>query len=261
MNVIDLIFNLLKKEKFIASHCLLFGCFLFFFGSFSMQTHASSIPLEELIGQFDEKNDPRFVELNQFGFETNKPNMYLQKEAAEKLFQAYQDFKKLHPQIPFVIVSATRNYDYQKGIWTRKWTNLHAQFNDKFKTAKNILEYSAMPGTSRHHWGTDVDITALNSNYFIYDPQGKILYEWLIENMNKYGFCQPYTADRNTGYKKEEWHWSYHPLSVQYLKQYQVQFKKSPDDIINYLDFMGYEELPLKAFIQEYVFSVNPNCF
>jgi zinc D-Ala-D-Ala carboxypeptidase len=57
------------------------------------------------------------------------------------------------------------------------------------------MQYSSMPGTSRHHWGTDVDLYALDDIYFTYGD-GKIVYDWLLANAANYGFCQPYTANR-----------------------------------------------------------------
>ena len=55
-----------------------------------------------------------------------------------------------------------------------------------------ILEYSSAPGTSRHHWGTDMDINALQNDYFSNKGNGAFLYEWLQKNAAKFGFCQPY---------------------------------------------------------------------
>jgi len=50
-----------------------------------------------------------------------------------------------------------------------------------------------MPGTSRHHWGTDVDLFSLDNKFFE-SGDGKIWYSWMVQNAAKYGFCQPYTA-------------------------------------------------------------------
>lgn len=233
----------------------------FFVGVFSMTTYAAPINFSEVIGQFNEKKHPDFVELNQFGFKTNKPNMFLRKEAAEKLLQAYQDFQKVHPDIPFVIISAARNYDYQKAIWTRKWNTLYPKYKNDLNTAKDILRFSSMPGTSRHHWGTDIDITHLESDYFYNDPKGKVLYQWLIKNMSHYGFCQPYTPGRKGGYQKEEWHWSYQPLAASYLATYKMYLENQPNLIIQKMDFSGHNRLPLTSLINEYVFSVDKSCY
>lgn len=234
--------------------------FLLFFMVVSTMISATEIPLSILIGQFNEKKSTDFVDLMSIGLAVNKQGMMLRKEAAEKLLAAYHDFKKVHPTIPFVIVSATRNYDYQTGIWTRKWKALYPKYKNALKTAKDILRFSSMPGTSRHHWGTDFDITNLNSDYFMQDPQGKILYQWLKDNMPKYGFCQPYNEGRTAGYYKEEWHWSYKPIAQLYSRQYQAFMQKNPQLIIDQLHFRGYQSLPLESLIQQYVFSINEAC-
>ena len=66
-----------------------------------------------------------------------------------------------------------------------------------------------MPGsTSRHHWGTEIDIHSLKNGDFA-DGEGLKIYEWLTTHAEDYGFYQPYTAEQ--GYEEEEkWHWSYY---------------------------------------------------
>ena len=60
---------------------------------------------------------------------------------------------------------------------------------DSLKAAKTILLYSSMPTTSRHHWGTDMDINSLENSYFA-SGQGLKEYTWLKKNAAKFGFCQ-----------------------------------------------------------------------
>ena len=131
--------------------------------------------------------------------------------------------------VTLTIVSATRNFQRQKSIWESKWTGktwVEGQdlslINDSTARGKIILRLSAMPGTSRHHWGTDMDLNNLEDAYF-QTLEGKKVYAWLIANAPKFGFCQPYTSKLNsnrTGYEEEKWHWSYLPLSSEFLKQY-----------------------------------------
>ena len=101
-------------------------------------------------------------------------------------------------------------------IWNEKWSGKRkstgtadiTKITDQLEKAMIILRYSSMPGTSRHHWGTDFDINMLNNEY--YDKgDGKIIYKWLESNAAKFGFGQPYNAGRENGYKEEKWHWSY----------------------------------------------------
>ena len=79
-----------------------------------------------------------------------------------------------------------------------------------------------MPCTSRHHWGTDVDLINLNNEYFE-SGQGLKEYKWLKENAARFGFRQVYDdkkITKRTGYELEKWHWSYMPTSSKFLKQY-----------------------------------------
>lgn len=118
------------------------------------------------------------------------------------------------------IISGARSFEHQKAIWNRKWNR--SSETDLRKRALNILTYSAMPMTSRHHWGTDIDLNSLSNGYFE-KGEGLKIYQWLTENAHKYGFCQVYsdkTTNSRTGYKMEKWHWSYMPLAKSFLRQY-----------------------------------------
>jgi LAS superfamily LD-carboxypeptidase LdcB len=108
------------------------------------------------------------------------------------------------------------------------------EVTDLEKRAKLILLYSSMPGTSRHHWGTDMDLNSLENSYFD-SGEGLKIYQWLTTHAAKFGFCQPYTskAAGRTGYEEEKWHWSYWPLSKKLLSDY----VKS----VRYSDIKGFE--------------------
>lgn len=167
---------------------------------------------------------------------TSKENAYLRIDALASFIKMHEAAKK--DGITLTIISATRNFKAQKGIWEAKWNgeklvegkNLAVDVKDSVERAKYILLYSSMPGTSRHHWGTDIDINALTDDYFL-SGQGKNEYDWLVKNASTYGFCQPYSkkgTDRTTGYEEEKWHWSYYPVSSQLLRQYseKITFEK-----------------------------------
>ncbi|MFQ0998754.1 M15 family metallopeptidase [Gilliamella sp. ESL0232] len=231
---------------------------LLLFPTFTM---AQQITLNKLIGQFDEKKDNDFIALDSTILPVNKKGMYLQKEPTEQLIKAYNDFKKVHPDIPFIIVSATRNYTYQNGIWQRKWDALSAKINDPEKIAEEILKFSSMPGTSRHHWGTDIDITSVSSTYFKDDKKGIILYKWLQKNLPKYGFCQAFNEGRKGGYQPEEWHWSYRPIASQYIDQYKTVLERDPEVIMKALSFIGHDKIKLESLVKEYVLTVNADCY
>lgn len=180
-----------------------------------------------LLGMFDPTTHPDFVPINQE--HTSKSSAYLRKDTYAAFIAMHDAAKK--DGITLTIVSATRNFYAQKGIWESKWTggtivsgmDLSKSKKDTIERAKYILLYSSMPGTSRHHWGTDIDINNLNDTYFL-SGQGKKEYEWLTAHASEYGFCQPYSkkgTDRETGYEEEKWHWSYMPISGQLIKQYE----------------------------------------
>jgi LAS superfamily LD-carboxypeptidase LdcB len=174
-----------------------------------------SITNDFVTGQFDFTERKDFVKVAPKY--ANKA-VYLQKKTYQA-FKAMADSAK-KDGIRLIIVSGTRNFAYQKGIWDRKWKASDASTG--LAKAKGILEYSSMPMTSRHHWGTDMDLNNLNNSYFE-SGKGKKEYEWLKNHANKFGFYQPYTdksINGRTGYNEEKWHWSYLPLACRYLTYY-----------------------------------------
>ncbi|MBP1839935.1 M15 family metallopeptidase [Formosa algae] len=191
---------------------------LFFIILFSSITHAQdtskAITKDFVLGKFDFKTDACFVKVAP---ELSNKTIYLQQEVYNSFLNMIAAAKQ--SGIQFTVVSGTRNFNYQKSIWDRKWK---ANGNlSPIENAKKILRYSSMPSTSRHHWGTDLDLNNLSNSYF---ESGKGLkeYTWLLEHAHEYGFYQVYTSKENgrTGYNEEKWHWSYMPLSSKYLTFY-----------------------------------------
>ena len=210
-----------------------------------------SLIINHLLGKFDYTKDTNFISVSS---EYCSKAMYLQKET-------YKKFKEMHAAakkdgVRLTILSGTRNFSEQKSIWERKWNN-NIKTMDSIKAAKNILLYSSMPTTSRHHWGTDMDINSLENSYFA-SGQGLKEYEWLKKNASKYGFCQVYTDKTKTsrnGYEMEKWHWSYIPISSQYLKKY--------NELISYKDikgFIGSVLAPRLKAIENYVNGIDKSC-
>ena len=175
------------------------------------------ISKKELLGQFDPSSHPDFEKIH--SDYTNKPSIYLRKKAYSAFKDMFYDAKLCG--IDLKIISATRNFNYQKGIWERKWKRTKYMGWQKADKALDILKYSSMPGTSRHHWGTDIDLNDLNNSYFE-TGEGQIIYQWLRLHAKDYGFEQVYTSkdQGRTGYQEEKWHWSYLPLSSIYLQEY-----------------------------------------
>jgi zinc D-Ala-D-Ala carboxypeptidase len=223
----------------------------------SSQTFAQ-VEKKYLLGQFDESKDVRFIKLDDSYTKGSAVGKYLRKESYEAFVKMATAAKQ--EGINLFIISATRNFDAQKIIWENKWEgrtmvegkNLTA-IKDLKERARFILLYSSMPGTSRHHWGTDMDLNSLENSYFA-TGEGLKIYQWLTAHAAEYGFCQPYTSKKNgrTGYEEEKWHWSYLPLSKILLEEYKKTINYS--DITN---FKGSEiAKPIKA-IEKYVQGIG----
>lgn len=216
-----------------------------------------------LMGKFDPESHTDFVSID--SKYTDRTGLYLRKEVMEAFIKMYDQAKS--ENVNLVIKSATRNFNYQKGIWERKWsgattlsdgTNLGKGNWSDIKKALRILEYSSMPGTSRHHWGTDFDLNAFENEWFE-KGEGKRVYDWLSDNAEQYGFVQVYTPKgdaRPFGYNEEKWHWSYKPLSSKYLNE--------AKQTLNNQDFTGFSGSGTAAEIDvvgKYILGVNPACF
>ncbi|MBU2510908.1 M15 family metallopeptidase [bacterium] len=135
---------------------------------------------------------------------------------------------KLHP------FSAFRDFNTQLKIWNKKYQGerpLYSQSGklidyaslSKPELIHYILSWSALPGASRHHWGTDIDVidlATIDEHYQVEllpeeSEKGGVFYHlhcWLDENMHRFGFFRPYQK-YNGGINPEPWHLSYAPIS------------------------------------------------
>ncbi len=172
-------------------------------------------------------------------------DMYLQKATLAAFLEMKSAAKR--DSIDLEIVSAYRSFQRQKEIWERKWSSPERANMSLEERAIDILKYSSMPGTSRHHWGTDMDLNSVSPRYFT-TKEGAKIYNWLVNNAHKYGFYQPYTSGRDRGYAEEVWHWSYMPLSTSYHEVYLQEVSYSD---IN--DFLGCEAAALIQVIENWV--------
>ena len=205
-----------------------------------------------LMGRFNPKTHPDFVKVDK-KYHT-KSEMYLMKETLEAFIKMRESAKQ--DGISLKIVSGTRNFDAQKRIWEKKYErNKNKGLND-IENIKEIMVWSSMPSTSRHHWGTDIDINGFNEYFDGINPKANKEYEWLKENASKFGFCQTYTekkeGGRLTGYNEEKWHWSYMPIAKQLLEDYRK--------LINYSDIKGFSASEFSQelnIIEKYVFGIE----
>ena len=174
-----------------------------------------------LLGKFDYKKDSNFSIVSS---KYSSKTIYLRKEVLQKFDQMYD--AALKDGIKLVIISGTRSFNQQKYIWDRKWAKNILKM-DSISAVKEIMKYSSMPSTSRHHWGTDIDLNSLENSYFE-KGEGKKIFDWLVANAFKYGFHMTYDNQeetKRTGYKMEKWHWSYMPISKQFLIQFNEYVK------------------------------------
>jgi LAS superfamily LD-carboxypeptidase LdcB len=166
------------------------------------------------------------------------------------------------------VISSYRSYAHQNSIWERKYKNYRNQGFLPEKSIEKIIEYSTIPGTSRHHWGTDLDIidstngipdNPLSETHFNEGGKMHKFKNWLDENSEKFGFYLVYTNEKNRkGFAYEPWHFSYKPLSVKMLSAYKkLDIKK----ILQSNKLMGSEYFSdefIEKYRRENILNINP---
>lgn len=132
--------------------------------------------------------------------------------------------------IELAAVSAFRDFERQRTIWNAKWRGERALLDrsgrpldtttlDPDGRIDAILAWSALPGASRHHWGTDIDVIDRAATAQGYRPQlvpaeyapGGVFHRldaWLTASMSRFGFYRPYVRDLG-GVRPEAWHLSH----------------------------------------------------
>ena len=135
------------------------------------------------------------------------------------------------------VASSYRSYERQLAVFNGKWSGERPVLDDHDRVLVRqdysaeewlhlILRFSALPGTSRHHWGTDIDIfdpTRIPSGKSLqlvpseYRIGGMFedLTQWLDELIAANDceeFFRPYDRDRG-GVSEEPWHLSYEPVA------------------------------------------------
>ena len=204
-----------------------------------------------------------------------KVNPTLQREGyklRKKAFLAFSRMKAEAAKNGFKIkaVSSYRNYDHQSRIWENKYKKFTASGMSPTKAIDKIIQYSTIPGTSRHHWGTDIDIV----DGSVKPPKGGLLLAknfepggpyykfklWMDEYANSFDFHLVYTNAKNRkGFKYEPWHYSYAPISKPMLQAF------LKEDIIKGLKFTklsGSEYFSddfIRRYTQENILDINPN--
>ena len=233
-------------------------------------TAADTLPLIEtdfdlnyLRGRFEPSQHPDFTAVDS-RYTDGDGIYYLRKDTYEAFQHMWAAAQR--DSVNLEIISASRSFDYQRGLWEPKWTGQRLLegresapevYPAAADRARAILRWSAMPGTSRHHWGTDMDLNALNNAYFA-SGKGKKIYDWLTAHATDYGFCQPYTAkgpDRPHGYNEEKWHWSYVPVARRLTELARTQMNDSQIE-----GFLGAEAAGAISVVDHYVLGVSAAC-
>ncbi|WP_276389820.1 M15 family metallopeptidase [Eudoraea chungangensis] len=219
----------------------------------SIFQHNLDYTIEELMGKAD-------IEL--FGEDINL------KEEAYDAFLNMRDVA-LDSGIDIKIVSSYRSFERQAQIFERKYLSYTEESNMiPLDAIDKIVEYSTIPGTSRHHWGTDMDI--IDGTV---EPQGDVLVtekfegkgpysplkEWMDKNSESFGFYLVYTDDpKRRGFKYEPWHYSYAPLSKPMLTAFR---SKNIMKQLEKEEFIGSDQFTsgfLKSYIEDNVLDINP---
>ena len=159
----------------------------------------------------------------------------LQQAAAEAFGKLQADARRAGFEL--AIASSFRSFERQLLIFNQKAAGqrpVHDDFGRRVEMAelappqqlRAILRFSALPGTSRHHWGTDLDIydaAAVGADYEVRLEPGEVapggvfdaMHCWLDERIaaeQSRGFYRPYTEESG-GVAPERWHISYAPLA------------------------------------------------
>lgn len=140
------------------------------------------------------------------------------------------------------LASAYRSFERQQQIWDAKLSGRRAVLDDQgcqldiatlpaLERVQSVMRWSALPGTSRHHWGTDMDIydrAAVAADYKLqmvpeeYTDDGPFapMITWLhthLEQDNSPSFFFPYREDCG-GIAPEPWHLSYRPVAERFQR-------------------------------------------
>ena len=137
------------------------------------------------------------------------------------------------------LCSGFRSFDRQLHIWNAKLSGLRPVIDQAgavvdldrlspWQQIQAVMRWSALPGASRHHWGTDFDIydrAAMPADYQLQlvpaevEGQGLFapMHNWLDDKLADWGFYRPYGADTG-GIAPERWHISYRPLAQSFAE-------------------------------------------
>lgn len=180
--------------------------------------------------------------------------------------------------IELVPISSFRDFNRQLTIWNGKCRGerelrgpdgvvLDAATLDEDALVNTILHWSALPGASRHHWGTDMDVVDAAAMPEGYRPlletaeyaSGGVfaaLNDWLAARAGEFGFFRPYATYRG-GVQPEPWHLSYAPVADQALQQFSVQLLQEALDDSD-IGASAAVRRALPRIVETYVLNIAP---
>lgn len=191
---------------------------------------------------------------------------------------AFTGLQQAAQQDGFVLrlASSFRDFERQEQIFSGKWRGVRPVHDDQGRTIDvsqltkeqklhAILRFSALPGASRHHWGTDMDLycarlqgsAALALSPTEYSQGGRqfALAQWLADNARRFDFILPYDQDRG-GVAVEPWHLSYAPQAEPMLARLSAD---KLADALSYGQVVGrdYVLANIDAIMSRYVTNVG----
>ena len=176
------------------------------------------------------------------------------------------------------IASSFRDFNRQSAIWNAKFSNKRVVLNkaqqavelnslSDIEKCTAIMLYSALPGASRHHLGTELDIfdkSAVSDDYELqlttdeYQHGGPFaeLSQWLDTHLAEFGFYRPYQHDLG-GVAPELWHISHIAQSEQLMSHLSLEVLHN---CIKESDLLGKDAIltHLPALYERFVINVSP---
>ena len=194
-----------------------------------------------------------------------KEDIELYGEGINLRLEAHDDFLKMKKAaysegIDLKVISSYRSFERQEIIWERKYMRYTEDDSmPPLKAIDKIIEYSTVPGTSRHHWGTDIDIVdgyrKVEGDVLVPEKFGSggpyaDFKKWMDENSKEFGFFLVYTDEpKRRGFKYEPWHYSYAPISKPMLTAFR---RINILQLLRQEEFYGSEHFTT-GFIKNYV--------
>lgn len=197
--------------------------------------------------------------LTNFNCHSNKPQL-VNSTVINSLLRLLKQADK--DGLSISIISGYRSFERQLTIWNDKWQGYQPVYSrqgrplnilqmSEIEKYKAISLWSALPGLSRHHWGTDFDIFAskpihdgyqvqLTPEEFLTNGPCYQLNSWLDEKIESFGFFRPY-AKYQQGVSAEPWHISHINSSQEIIKNFdkescQNHLKSSGIKCANFID-------------------------